>query len=143
MYYKVIGTNKYTGTDETIEIVDLYNKFNIDYQKKYILDKYNNSGYENIYFKKLVLSKKEKYILDNILWDINNGYTYGRWTGERYRYFDSVLYKTFSGNIGWSHYGSSCEKNNLDGLKFTILIIFKMLPSEFINTYMLNYVLNK
>lgn len=138
MYYKVMGTNKYTGTEETLEYTILYKSFNIDYQKKYILDKYNNSGYKNIYFKKLVLSKKEKYILENILWDINNGYNYGRWTGEKYRYFDSVLYKTFSGYIGWSHYGSSAEKNNLDGLKFAIIIIFKMLPSEFINTYMLS-----
>jgi len=75
----------------------------------------------------------EKMLLDNI----KAGTVYG--TIEKHRlggaYFHPVLYKTMQGNIGWTHYGSSANKCNLDGLRFILENIFNMDALTFMDHY--------
>lgn len=75
----------------------------------------------------------EKMLLDNI----NAGTVYG--TIEKHRlggaYFHPVMYLTTCGNIGWTHYGSSANKCNLDGLKFILNTVFHMDALTFMKHY--------
>lgn len=75
----------------------------------------------------------EKMLLDNI----KAGMVYG--TIEKHRlggaYFHPVLYKTMQGNIGWTHYGSSANDCNLDGLKFILDVVFHMDALTFMDHY--------
>ena len=75
----------------------------------------------------------EKILLDNI----KAGTVYG--TIEKHRlggaYFHPVLYKTMQGNIGWTHYGSSANDCNPDGLKFILDVVFHMDAITFMSHY--------
>lgn len=53
----------------------------------------------------------------------------------RFPYFDSVLYKTFYGNIGYSHYGSSAIKATKADLEWLINTIFNTSATGFLKQY--------
>lgn len=73
-----------------------------------------------------------KDYLKQIYINVNAGKAYGK----NYTWGYSVnLWLTTYGNIGWEHYGSSCEKNTLKNLNWIIKEIFNMTPSEFVNEY--------
>lgn len=70
--------------------------------------------------------------LKNIYHNINNGCIYGKY--QKYG-ADYNLYLTVNGNIGWCHYGSSCNKNTLKDLKWIITTIFDTTPEQFTKEY--------
>lgn len=72
--------------------------------------------------------------------DINNGTTYcgiqkGRGVGR--------IYKTLQGNIGWTYYGSSANKNTDEELRWLLETIFEdcetVTPAEY-SEYHVNYI---
>lgn len=89
---------------------------------------------------------KENEILRDILRDVLTGYRYGKdraWDYYdnkpfRYPYFESALYLTPAGNIGYSHFGSSAIKPTTKNLEWLITVIFDTTPSEFIREYIRN-----
>lgn len=57
-------------------------------------------------------------------------------SGKRYQVkgnsgYGMDIYLTHDGFIGWTHYGSSANENNIDGLKFILDVIFKLTPNDF------------
>lgn len=79
---------------------------------------------------------KKMSTLKMIYNNLQNGKVYGRMFDNcRYPFFDSVLYKTNTGFIGWKNYGSSANKNTLKELKWIIEVIFHCTPEEFVALY--------
>lgn len=77
-------------------------------------------------------------ILDEIYQDLQNGYIYGEWNEPpryRWRVFHAVLYLTTGDFIGWTHAGSSANKNTIEDLDWIITVIFGMTPDEFKQKY--------
>lgn len=84
------------------------------------------------------MSANDLKALNTIYNDLNNGFRYGKdfiYPDIKYPFFDCVLYITNFNNIGWSHYGSSANKNTLKNLFWIITVIFKLTPTEFLNFY--------
>lgn len=74
--------------------------------------------------------------LKRIYKNINAGKNYGyNVVNVQYPYFSDVLYKTRAGFIGWTHYGSSANKNTLNDLYWIITVIFKTTPDDFEKAY--------
>lgn len=74
--------------------------------------------------------------LKRIYKNINAGKSYGyNVVNVQYPYFSDVLYKTRSGFIGWTRYGSSANKNTLKELQWIITVIFKTTPEDFEKAY--------
>ena len=83
-----------------------------------------------------VKNNKNENLLDKIYNNLQQDKVYGRMvTNVRYPYFDTVLYKTITGFIGWHNFGSSANKNTKEDLKWIIETIFKCTPKEFVETY--------
>lgn len=74
--------------------------------------------------------------LKRIYKNINAGKSYGyNVVNVQYPYFSDVLYLTLQNNIGWTHYGSSANKNTLKELQWIITVIFKTTPEDFEKAY--------
>lgn len=74
--------------------------------------------------------------LKRIYKNINAGKNYGyNVVNVQYPYFSDVLYLTTQNNIGWTHYGSSANKNTLNDLYWIITVIFKTTPEDFEKAY--------
>ena len=92
------------------------------------------------------MSRNEMEVLRGIMSDLKAGYTFGQdctWDyynnkPMRFPFFSSALYITPSGNIGWTHYGSSANKRNLKELAWIIEKIFDTTPSGFLRDYIRN-----
>ena len=68
--------------------------------------------------------------------DLNENIYYGKDVVDvRFPYFSYALYLTPSGNIGWTHYGSSANSNTLKDLLWTIQVIFRMTPEAFLQEF--------
>ena len=82
--------------------------------------------------------KKEKQILKEIMANLKAGHAYGTdYPDMRYPYFRENLYIA-RGYIQWQHYGSSANRITLADLEWVITVIFGMLPSEFVNEFILD-----
>ena len=93
-----------------------------------------------------IMSTNEKEILRGIMHDLKSGFTFGKdhtWDyynsrPMRFPYFSSVLYVTPSGNIGYTHFGSSAIKPTMRDLEWLITVIFNTTPSGFLREYIRN-----
>lgn len=89
------------------------------------------------------MNTNEKETLRGILYDLKSGLTFGKdctWDYYenkpiRFPYFSSALYNTQSGNIGYTHFGSSAVKPTMRDLEWLITVIFKTTPSGFLREY--------
>ena len=92
------------------------------------------------------MSKTENEILREIMDDLKHEYSFGYdsvWDYYHdkplpYPYFNSVLYRTANGNIGWEHFGSSANKFTLHDLRWIIETIFDDTPSHFLQRFIRN-----
>ena len=81
----------------------------------------------------------QKQALDRIYNDLQAGKTYGKdFLNVRYPFFDTCLFLTSRGNIGYRHYGESAVKNTKKALAWTITVIFKLSPVDFLKVYYRN-----
>ena len=82
--------------------------------------------------------KKEKRVCAlRSIWDnLQAGKIYGKmFTKCRFPFFDSMLFKTSAGFIGWHYFGSSAEQNTISCLLWTIETIFNTTPEKFVQLY--------
>lgn len=76
--------------------------------------------------------------LTRIYNNIQAGKIYGEyWLNVKYPFFSEVLYKTCGNYIGWTHYGSSANKNTKKELAWIISVIFDTTPEEFEKMYVI------
>ena len=74
--------------------------------------------------------------INRIYDNLQAGAIYGEYVlTMRFPYFSEALFKTIYGNIGWSHYGSSANKNTINQLAWIIEVIFKTTPEQFEQKY--------
>lgn len=86
--------------------------------------------------------KNNNKALETIYNELNAGAVYGRDITQyasgkkpRFPYFDANLYITPAGFIGWTHYGSSANKNTIHDLEWILENIFETTPEEFLKKY--------
>lgn len=74
--------------------------------------------------------------LDRIYRNINSGMKYAKWFdhGVRYPFWDIAL-SADSEYIYWRHYGSSAVRNCIEGLKWTITVVYGLTPEQFESEY--------
>ena len=85
----------------------------------------------------------DKQALNEIYTNLKNGEKYGffrYWNyyddvKYRFPFFEEVLYQKFSGNFGYSHYGSSAIKPTKEKLNWLIETIFETTPTGFLKTH--------
>lgn len=80
----------------------------------------------------------EREALLKIYNDLLSGIDYGKDFdhGVRYPFFDTSLWTTKNKQyIGFSHYGSSCQRANIKNLLWILFNIFNMSPEDFLSKY--------
>jgi hypothetical protein len=133
MFYKVMYANEWTRENEIfLKYVSCYNTDERDAEKMLI----ERERKASVKMYPVRFDANERAALRAIYKHINSGYEFGTQVNNvKYPYFDAVLYRTFSGNIGWTHYGSSAESNTIADLEWLLLVIFGLMPSEFALKY--------
>jgi len=87
-------------------------------------------------------SENEKKAFCAIFENLNNGKYYGQKTAcgqhidKRGFYYSDVLSR-YNNYFRWTYFGSSCEKNTAENLRWILTHIFKMSAVEFSEKYTL------